>query len=339
MKIVKLSGNDCGGFKPPKGHLDTQMFPECKNTETDRNIVKKTVERRKKKQKKASIITAKHGDNILNFWRSWVGKKINDEGFVNAVYSMIEEVSESFIRNGLLKVWDEYQRDGDAKKAANAMAARLGLDQEGFRQRVAAVETKPRFCSKCKNPVGKMSDSAWSALGRKCDDCAGDGEKELDKTDPSLYKEEEDVVESKTFNLKQYKIALIKDDGYADGGEPYTDEEMDLMEKQDVKRLTFTFGTTPEEVIKEKVNKETPSGYSMHIKSRREWASIAKAVNKGIDAHLEGFTRSTFDSNTGKCLIHPEEMMIFLRRLYENEDEESWGLRTSILETLGIEEV
>jgi hypothetical protein len=52
MKIVKLTGNDCGGFRPPKGHLDTQMFPECEGTETDRNIVKKTVERRNKKHHK-----------------------------------------------------------------------------------------------------------------------------------------------------------------------------------------------------------------------------------------------------------------------------------------------
>jgi len=30
------------------------------------------------------------------------------------------------------------------------------------------------------------------------------------------------------------KTAVINDDGYADGGEPYTDEEMDLMFKQKV---------------------------------------------------------------------------------------------------------
>jgi hypothetical protein len=44
--------NDCGGFQKPKGHLDTQMFPECEGTPCDRNIVKKTVEKRKKKIKK-----------------------------------------------------------------------------------------------------------------------------------------------------------------------------------------------------------------------------------------------------------------------------------------------
>lgn len=49
MKIIKLTSNDCGGFKPPKGHLDTQLFPECKGYETDRDVVKKTVKKRKKK--------------------------------------------------------------------------------------------------------------------------------------------------------------------------------------------------------------------------------------------------------------------------------------------------
>ena len=46
------SGNYCGGFRPPKGHLDTQMFPECEGYETDRNIVRKTVERRKESKQR-----------------------------------------------------------------------------------------------------------------------------------------------------------------------------------------------------------------------------------------------------------------------------------------------
>jgi len=104
-------------------------------------------------------------------------------------------------------------------------------------------------------------------------------------------------------------------------------------------QLSFTFGATPEKIIKEKTMQQTPSGYPMTIKSQNEWTAIANAVNKGIDAHLEGFTRSKFDHTTGECLIHPEEMTTFLRRLYENGDEESWGLRSAILETLGIEEI
>lgn len=173
VKTIKLSSNDCGGFKPPKGHLDTQMFPECKDTECDRDIVKKTVEKRKNRNKKAS-----HSITLAQ-------ETIDDE--------------------------DSHQR--------------------------------------------------------------------------------------------------------------------------------FSFGETPEEIIKERVTKQTPGGYSMHIKNQNEWSVIAKAVNQGIDSHLEGFSRSTFDNKTGNCLIHPEEMTTFLRRLAESSDEEAWSLRMDILSTLGIEEV
>ena len=113
----------------------------------------------------------------------------------------------------------------------------------------------------------------------------------------------------------------------------------DDEEVPEAKRLSFTFGTTPEKVIKDRVLSQTPSGYPMHIKSQLEWDVIAKAINQGIDSHLEGFTRSTFDSRTGKCLIHPEEMTTFLRRLYESDDDEAWSLRGSILETLNVEEI
>ena len=52
MRIIKISGNDCGGFKAPKGYLDTQMYPECEGFETSRDIVRKTVEKRKMDNRK-----------------------------------------------------------------------------------------------------------------------------------------------------------------------------------------------------------------------------------------------------------------------------------------------
>jgi hypothetical protein len=104
------------------------------------------------------------------------------------------------------------------------------------------------------------------------------------------------------------------------------------------KRVSFSFGTTPEQVIRERVQKEAPNGYDMHIKSQREWAIIAKVVNQGIDSRLEGFTRSTFNNN-GMVKIHPEEMTTFLRRLLEVGDGDADDLRSSILETLNIEEI
>lgn len=57
MKIYQLSA-DCGGFRPPKGHMDSQMFPECEGTQADRDIVKKTRERREKKKKKRKNVHA-----------------------------------------------------------------------------------------------------------------------------------------------------------------------------------------------------------------------------------------------------------------------------------------
>jgi hypothetical protein len=104
-------------------------------------------------------------------------------------------------------------------------------------------------------------------------------------------------------------------------------------------RQSFSYGMTPEDLITKKVVEQTPSGYPMLIKSQEDWTSIANAVNQGIDAHLEGFTRSTFDNKTGKCIIHPDEMKTFLRRLYDSQEENAESLRSSILETLGLEEI
>lgn len=119
-------------------------------------------------------------------------------------------------------------------------------------------------------------------------------------------------------------------DELADQSQPVQDE---------TDRGTFTFGTCPEALIRSAVKEDCPGGYSMTIKSQKEWQAIASAVNQGIDAHLEAFTRSTFDPKTGRCLVHPEELHVLLRRLFDSGDEESWSLRSGILSTLGIEEV
>lgn len=111
----------------------------------------------------------------------------------------------------------------------------------------------------------------------------------------------------------------------------------DTTEKKDMG--TYSFGECPDDVIRKAALEQTPSGYHMEIKSQDEWTAISEAVNKGIDGHLEGFTRSSFDSKTGKCNVHPEELHILLRRLFESESDESWSLRSDILSTLGIEEV
>ena len=112
----------------------------------------------------------------------------------------------------------------------------------------------------------------------------------------------------------------------------------------DEKHVIRTAGTTPEQVIKNAVTTQCPGGYPMKIVDPDEWTVVAECVNQGIDSHLEALTlRSIFDN--GQCLVHPEELHVLLRRLwewYDNEEKDSeiaFDLRSSILVTLDIEEV
>lgn len=103
---------------------------------------------------------------------------------------------------------------------------------------------------------------------------------------------------------------------------------------------TYNFGNAPSEVITTACQSQCPDGYSMHIKSQVEWQTISHAVNQGIDSHLEALTsRSSFDHDTGQCLVHPEELHVLLRRMFNSGDDESWSLRSAILSTLDIEEI
>jgi len=52
FNLKQHASGDCGGFQEPKGHMDTQMYPECKGKPGDRDIVKKTREKKKKTKKK-----------------------------------------------------------------------------------------------------------------------------------------------------------------------------------------------------------------------------------------------------------------------------------------------
>lgn len=102
---------------------------------------------------------------------------------------------------------------------------------------------------------------------------------------------------------------------------------------------TYSFGCCPDEVIRKACNHNCPHGYELHTYyNQAEWAIIADCVNEGIDSHLEAITaRSKF--NNGMCIIHPDELHVLLRRLYENGDSAAWCLRSDILQTLEIEEV
>jgi len=138
MKITNLdleSSNDCGGFKPPKGHMDTQMYPECEGYETDRDIVKKTVDKRKNKKKKASISRkAKHGSSVEQLWRDWATKAIDSQNFVEQIiahikWGWIEVSKDPTVRLGIKKAINQLQQDGDYDKAASAIASSLSVGQ------------------------------------------------------------------------------------------------------------------------------------------------------------------------------------------------------------------
>lgn len=97
-----------------------------------------------------------------------------------------------------------------------------------------------------------------------------------------------------------------------------------------------------------------------------DYVVMRMAIDKGIDAHLEAFTKSKFKVGMDDwgmftrlyCKIHPDEMHILLRRLQEIEDDmrdaieqgeedemtysvedAARGLRLAIQDTLGIEGV
>ena len=101
----------------------------------------------------------------------------------------------------------------------------------------------------------------------------------------------------------------------------------------------YTFGECPDEVIRTACAAQCPDGYPMTIRSKTEWRAIAEAWNQGIDSHLEALTtRSTADATTGEINVHPDELHVLLRRLYESGSDEAWSLRSDILQTLEIEE-
>lgn len=103
---------------------------------------------------------------------------------------------------------------------------------------------------------------------------------------------------------------------------------------------TFTLGTTPAALITRLCREQCPDGYPMTLRSQAEWSAISAAWNQGIDSHLEAITtRSTADASTGKVNVHPEELHVLLRRLFEDGSEEAWSLRSDILSTLGVEEI
>ena len=138
MKIYKINGNDCGGFKKPKGHLDTQMFPECEKYETNRDVVKKTVEKRKKKksfnlkeyrlEKKAYVLDISKNivpvEQVLGTSATGTSDQIDKEmhskgyflfrehyHFGKMLSYQNEKGDKIYLLNGKWATWDEVKKD------------------------------------------------------------------------------------------------------------------------------------------------------------------------------------------------------------------------------------
>lgn len=106
---------------------------------------------------------------------------------------------------------------------------------------------------------------------------------------------------------------------------------------------TYTYGTTPTDVIRAALDAQCPEGYHISAWPRSEdYQALVAAVNQGIDSHLEavtGMKQGTDSRGSPEFTFTTDDMLVILRRLGESDDDNAMFLRSCILETLGIEEV
>ncbi len=109
-----------------------------------------------------------------------------------------------------------------------------------------------------------------------------------------------------------------------------------------MKNGTFTFGTTPETIIKTAFENENLPNRKYHMDLVGDDAQVViDAVNQGIDSYLQAIIGSYFNvsGNRMSCEVTVNDLCVLLRRLFEDGSENAWSLRSSILTTLEIEEV
>lgn len=112
---------------------------------------------------------------------------------------------------------------------------------------------------------------------------------------------------------------------------------------------TYTYGCTPESVIMNSL----PNSYNMELVSS-DYKVFAKLVNVGIDSRLQAVILSqkniSICDNKAGLSLNKESMLCLLNRCFdyglsdydlldESEKEIALNLRSSILYTLGIEEL
>ncbi len=128
--------------------------------------------------------------------------------------------------------------------------------------------------------------------------------------------------------------------------------------------LSFDAGTTPKDTILDALDADKDiaehGGYYMRL-TGNDAHVVRSLVNRGIDSHLEGILFEGTPKVEGSTLtltVKPESVPVLLRRLWEACDSgpyerevaevpfdeetfrvEAFGLRSSILHSLGIEEI
>ena len=113
-------------------------------------------------------------------------------------------------------------------------------------------------------------------------------------------------------------------------------------------KKSYSMGQTPKSVILKalKANGKTYTITAPHGSSDAKL--ITRIVNMGIDSHLEAVTDSKFGNEKEKvkglggrltCEFSNKDMLVILRRLWEDGSDEAWLLRSDILSTLEIEEI
>jgi len=90
-------------------------------------------------------------------------------------------------------------------------------------------------------------------------------------------------------------------------------------------RATYTFGTTPNDLIRQRL----PESYSI-VPSASDRRSLEQTVEAAeLDIEI-----------TDSMALTPDQMIALLDGLSQSDDEDwAMGFRTSVLETLNIEEV
>ena len=116
-------------------------------------------------------------------------------------------------------------------------------------------------------------------------------------------------------------------------------------------KYSFTIGKTPEKTIA----KQLPDTYVMEL-TNNDFEVIKKLVNIGIDSRLQGVTGLALNiiENRAKLELDKPSMVCLLNRLLDYSDFgamadsellehdqklDSYDLRSSILQTIGIEEI